>query len=77
MYVTRTNTPIQQAQRIIAKVLRNKPSFEGVLEIEQLSEDAISAGGNTRERSPEQDSPRREQGSGQAQNGASGLDLKA
>lgn len=53
MYVTRTEPLLQQARNSAGVSRRAKSTFQGVLEVEQLSEDAVSAGGNAGEDAPE------------------------
>ena len=60
MYVTRTN-PLAPAQRSIPVKRRSGSAFEGLLEVEQISEDAITAGeknnGEKRDRNARRESP--------------------
>ena len=78
MYVTRTS-PLPPAQRSITVKRRGGSTFEGLLEVEKISEDAVSAGennsGEKRERNPQQNPSNPDNLAGQNRT-LGGLDVK-
>jgi hypothetical protein len=76
MYISRINPPIHQSVRTSSVTRRGTSSFHGLLEIEQLSEDAISAGGNTGERDPEREGTKQNPQKQPDRPALGGIDLK-